>query len=178
MGKYTCEGTGKFWEPGGMYNNILSWDLNYVYESGVKLRFMSTDVVQEKDVWNYRKVIDYNSTTFFGSKGWISVGRGSGESNIPELQQQFDQFPREANSQMIKEDGWKMGQMYIDVVKGTIKETNPLDEAILSDCVSHMGDIAIRTGRKITWNPVVGEVVGDPEANKIFNREARKPYIA
>jgi len=177
-GKYTCEGTGKFWEPGGMYNNILSWDLNYEYESGVKLRFMSSDVVQEKDVWNYRKVKDYNTTTFFGSKGWISVGRGSAESSIPELQQEFDKFPREGNSAMIKEDGWKMGQLYVDVVKGIIPEACPLDEAIMSDCVSHMGDIAIRTGRKITWNPLLGEVVGDPEANKIFNREARKPYTA
>ncbi|MGD9558389.1 MAG: hypothetical protein AB7V25_15290 [Mangrovibacterium sp.] len=69
-----------------------------------------------------------------------------------------------------------MGQLYIDVVKGTVKETCPLDEAIMSDCVSHMGDIAIRTGRKITWNPIVGEVVGDPEANKLFVREMRKPY--
>jgi len=71
-----------------------------------------------------------------------------------------------------------MGQLYIDVVKGTVKETNPLDEAILSDCVSHMGDIAIRTGRKIRWNPLIGEVVGDQEANKIFSRESRKPYTS
>jgi hypothetical protein len=41
-----------------------------------------------------------------------------------------------------------------------------------------MGDIAIRTGRKITWDPAIGEVVGDPEATKIFNRESRKPYTA
>jgi len=174
-GKYTCEGTGTFWEPGGMYNNIYSWDLNYEYESGVKLRFMSTDVVQSKDVWNYRKMKDGNTTTFYGSKGWISVGRNSAESNIPKLQQKLDQFPKDDQG-WIKEDGWKMGQMYIDVVKGTTKETCPLDEAILSDCVSHMGDIAIRTGRKITWNPLIGEVLGDPEANQIFNREARKPY--
>lgn len=177
IGKYTCEGTGTFWEPGGMYNNIYSWDLNYEYESGVKVRFMSSDVVQNKDVWNYRKMKDNNTTTFFGSKGWISVGRNSAESNIPELQQKLDQFPKDEKG-WIKEDGWKMGQMYIDVVKGTTGETCPLDEAILSDCVSHMGDIAIRTGRKITWNPLVGEVVGDPEANQIFNREARKPYTA
>jgi predicted dehydrogenase len=176
-GEYTCEGTGTFWEPGGMYNNIYSWDLNYEYKSGVKLRFMSSDVVQSKDVWNYRKMKDYNTTTFFGSKGWISVGRTSAESNIPELQQKLDQFPKDENG-WIKEDGWKMGQLYIDVVKGILKETNPLDEAILSDCVSHMGNIAIRTGRKITWNPIIGEVVGDPEANEIFNRKSRNPYIA
>jgi len=175
-GEYTCEGTGTFWEPGGIYNNIYSWDLNYEYKSGVKLRFMSTDVVQNKDVWNYRKVKDKNTTTFFGSKGWISVGRGSAESNLPELQEKFDQFPKDPKSGLIKEDGYKMGQLYVDVVKGTVKETCPLDEAIMSDCVSHMGDIAIRTGRKITWNPIVGEVVGDPEANKLFIRENRSPY--
>jgi hypothetical protein len=70
-----------------------------------------------------------------------------------------------------------MGQMFVDVVKGSTPETCPLDEAILSDCVSHMGNIAIRTGRKITWNPLVGEVVGDAEANKLFSRDWRKPYI-
>ncbi|MFH0760201.1 MAG: Gfo/Idh/MocA family oxidoreductase [Bacteroidota bacterium] len=176
-GEYTCEGTGAFWEPGGIYDNICSWDLNYEYKSGVKLRFVSDDIAAKKDVWNYRKVKDTNTTTFFGSKGWISVGRNSAESNIPEIQQKLDEFPKDAQGWII-EDGYKMGQLYVDVVKGTVKETCPLDEAILSDCVSHMGDIAIRTGEKITWNPVVGEVVGDQEANKIFFRESRKPYTA
>lgn len=175
--EYTCEGTGSFWEPGGIYDNIVSWDLNYEYQSGVKLRFMSDDVAAKKEVWNYRKVKDTNTTTFFGSKGWISVGRNSAESNIPEIQRKLDEFPRDAQG-WIKEDGYKMGQLYIDVVKGTVKETNPLNEAILSDCVSHMGDIAIRTGRKIRWNPLAGEVVGDQEANKIFSRESRKPYTS
>jgi hypothetical protein len=39
-----------------------------------------------------------------------------------------------------------------------------------------MGNIAIRTGRKITWDPGKGEVVGDPDANKWFIRELRAPY--
>ena len=175
-GEYSCEGTGTFWEPGGMYNNIYSWDLNYEYKSSIKLHYVSSDIAESKNIWSYRKLRDYNSTTFFGSKGWISVGRGSAESDIPELQQAFDKFPREGNTAMIKEDGFKMGQLYVDVVKGTISEACPLDEAIMSDCVSHMGDIALRTGRKVTWNPVVGEVVGDPEANNIFIRENRKTY--
>jgi glucose-fructose oxidoreductase len=70
-----------------------------------------------------------------------------------------------------------MGQLFIDVVQGKIAETCPLDEAILSDCISHMGNIAIRTGRKITWNPEKGEVINDPEANKWFIRAMREPYI-
>ena len=41
-----------------------------------------------------------------------------------------------------------MGQMFLDVARGNIKETCPLDEAIISDTISHMGDIAIRSQRE------------------------------
>jgi len=53
---------------------------------------------------------------------------------------------------------------------------HPLDEAIISDTISHMGDIAIRTGRKVTWDPIKGEVTGDHEANRQYIRELRSPY--
>ena len=69
-----------------------------------------------------------------------------------------------------------MGKVFVDVITGKSKELCPLDEAIISDTISHMGDITIRTGRKITWDPVAGEVKGDPEANKLFIREMRSPY--
>ena len=69
-----------------------------------------------------------------------------------------------------------MGQMFVDVVTGEIPKTNPLDEAIISDCICHLGDIAIRTGKKTTWNLDKGEVAGDDEANNLFVREMRKPY--
>lgn len=175
-GKYTCEGNGTFWEPGGIYNNIYSWDLNYEYDSGIKMRFLSTDVVEAKDVWHYRKAKEGNTTTFFGTKGWISVGRHSAESNVPEISKKFQEIPRDAKNGRIFNDGDKTGQEFIDVIEGKIEETNPLNEAILSDCVSHMGNIAIRTGRKITWDPAIGKVVDDDEANNWFVREMREPY--
>jgi predicted dehydrogenase len=174
-GPYSCEGTGKFWEPGGIYNNIYSWDVNYEYGNGIKLHFMSTDVVDNKNIWHYRKYRDHNTTTFFGSKGWISVGRASAESNIPAIQKKFDKYPRNPRGE-INDSGNKIGQMFIDVVQGKIKETCPLDEAIISDCISHMGNMAIRCGHKITWNPVTGEAAGENQPSKWFTREMRKPY--
>lgn len=174
-GEYSCEGSGKYWEPGGIYNNIVSWDVNLEYDSGLKVHFLSTDQAQEKNIWDYRKLKDGNTTTFFGSKGWISVGRGSAESNIPEIQKKFDDFAKNENGWIIG-DGYKMGQLFVDVVQGKIAETNPLNEAILSDCISHMGNMAIRTGRKITWDPVKGTVKNDDEANQWFVRKMRAPY--
>ena len=70
-----------------------------------------------------------------------------------------------------------MGKQFLSVVRGNEAELSPLDEAIMSDTISHMGDIAIRTGRKVTWDPKMGEVVGDTEANKLYIREMRSPYI-
>jgi hypothetical protein len=73
-------------------------------------------------------------------------------------------------------DGNNMGKLFIDVVQGVIDETCPLEDAILSDTVSHMGNIAIRTGEKITWDPDKGEVINYPEANRWFVRDMREPY--
>jgi len=166
-GKYACEGTGKYWGPEGIYNNIYSWKVKYEYDSGVKVNFMSNDVAQENDFWNYRKKADGNGTTFYGSKGWISLSRGSVESSIPEIEAKLKALHSGANT---------FGQMFVDVVKGNIAETNPLDEAILSDTISHMGDIAIRSGEKITWDPTAGKVIDNEAANQWYKREMREPY--
>lgn len=167
-GKYSCEGIGEFWNEGGMYNNIMSWDLKLEYDSGVKVNFVSTDRLAEKDFLHYRKKKDGNGTTFYGSKGWISLSRGSAESNIPEIDAKLKAAHSGADS---------FGQMFVDVIKGNIAETNPLDEAILSDTISHMGDMCIRSGQKITWDPKVGKVIDNEAANKWFKRDMRNPYV-
>ncbi len=174
-GKYTCEGTGGFWKPGGMYNNIRAWDVNCEYDSGVKLHFTDSDFAMQNNMLSYRTVKEGNGTTFYGTKGWVSLSRSSAQSNIPELDKKLNNFPKNGDGRIRSEEN-TMGQMFVDVVNGKIPETNPLNEAILSDCVSHMGDIAIRSGRKITWDPAKGEVLGDAEANKLFVREMREPY--
>jgi hypothetical protein len=40
----------------------------------------------------------------------------------------------------------------------------------------HLANIAIRLGRKLTWDPVKEEIVGDAAANAWVKREARKGY--
>jgi predicted dehydrogenase len=176
-GKYTCGGTGGFWQPGGMYNNIRSWDVHIEYESGVKLHFMDTDGANSSGMLNYLPLKDGNGTTFYGSKGWISLGRNSAQSDIAEINSKLNdsKFPRNDNGTLRGENN-TMGQLFVDVVKGNVAEVCPLNEAILSDTVSHMSNIAIRSGRKITWDPTAGAVVDDAEANSLFIRIHRNPY--
>ncbi|MCP4977268.1 MAG: Gfo/Idh/MocA family oxidoreductase [Maribacter sp.] len=173
-GTYTAEGKGLFWPKGGIYDNIFSWDVRYSYESGMKVHFMSRDKAGN-GMLNHRTVKDGNGTTFYGTKGWISLSRKSAESNIPELNRKLNDFPRNDNGGM-KSDPHTMGKVFLDVIHGRYKETCPLDDAIISDTISHMGDIAIRANHPITWDPVKGEVVDNPSANALYVREMRPPY--
>jgi predicted dehydrogenase len=173
-GNYSCEGNGQYWQPGGLYNNILSWDVNCKYENGLELHFMSSDLAGAA-MLDHRLIKETNGTTFYGTKGWISLSRSSAQSNIPEINQKLNNFPRNNNG-TIKSETNTMGRRFLAVARGKEAELCPLDEAIISDTISHMGDIAIRTGRKVTWNPNRGEVVQDTEANKLYIRDMRSPY--
>lgn len=172
-GSYTCDGKGGYWAPGDIWDTINSWDVNCEYANGLKLRFMSDEIAQPV-VMKYRPQWDGNGTTFFGTKGWISLGRSSASSDIPEIHKELN---RDANA-----DGWINGEgaqlvrIFTETIQGKRPELCPLDEAILSDTISHMGNIAIRTGRKIGWDPASGIIQGDPEAMKLFVREHRKPW--
>ncbi|MFA6126885.1 MAG: Gfo/Idh/MocA family oxidoreductase [Bacteroidales bacterium] len=171
-GQYSCEGTGLFWS-GGLYNNIMSWDLTCKYQNGFELHFVSEDKAATGVLKSGEKK-DGDGTTFFGTKGWISVSRSSASSDIPEIHQKLNDYPK--SGKYISSEPNTMGQVFVDVAHGKIKELCPLDEAIISDTISHMGDIAIRSGRKVTWDPTKGEILGDPEANTLFIRQPRIPY--
>jgi hypothetical protein len=148
--------------------------VNCKYANGLELHFVSDDVALA-GMLNYRTLKETNGTTFYGSKGYISLSRSSAQSDIPEINQKLNNFPKNTEGWINSENN-TMGKAFIDVVSGKTKELCPLDEAIISDTISHMSDITIRTGRKISWDPVKGEVTGDPEANKLFIREMRSPY--
>ncbi|MHB9007402.1 MAG: gfo/Idh/MocA family oxidoreductase, partial [Limisphaerales bacterium] len=45
-----------------------------------------------------------------------------------------------------------------------------------SATVCHLGNIAIQSGRKLTWDPLKEEIAGDPVTVKQFSYEYRKPY--
>ena len=133
-GSYSTEGTGQFWAPGGLYNNILSWDVKCKYDNGLELHFVSEDVALG-GMLDYRTMKETNGTTFYGSKGWISLSRSSAQSDIPEINQKLNNFPKNTDGWINSENN-KMGQVFVDIIKGKSAELCPLDEAIISDSIS------------------------------------------
>ena len=51
-----------------------------------------------------------------------------------------------------------------------------IDSAVQSDIMSHLGDICIRTGRKIKWDPERETIIGDDIAQRMLTRAMRAPW--
>ena len=46
-----------------------------------------------------------------------------------------------------------------------------------SATVCHLGNIAVRLGRKLTWDAAKEQFVGDDEANTWLSRPSRAPWV-
>jgi len=159
-------GTGTLYPEQSIYDTIQYWDLNINYPNGFEIHFVSGNLAGKMK----KKLDSGDGTTFYGSKGWISLGRGAAASNNTKLHE-------ELNKTVLGENRLH-GLNFIKAIKGEINPLCPLDEAILSDSISHMGNILIRSGKnKIVWDTINREIINYPYLKeKFFHRELREPY--
>ena len=68
------------------------------------------------------------------------------------------------------------GVNFAEAVKGRRDPVSNIEDAVHSDIISHVSDIAIRCGRKVVWDPVKEQFVGDDEANRMLSRAHRQPW--
>ena len=68
---------------------------------------------------------------------------------------------------------------YANFIRACLARSTPasdIDSAVQSDIISHLGDIAIRTGREIRWDPVQETITGDDIAARMMHRTMREPW--
>jgi len=153
-GNWEVEGTGKI-APEGRNDAVYDWDVQIRFGNGVKLRFTPGG--------------DY--TRFIGTEGWVGISRG-GIKAEPESLLKTPIRPDEVHLPVSRGHGGN----FIDAVKTRQQPVSHIDDAVQSDLVSHVGDLAIRLGRKLVWDPVQEHFIGDDEANRLMNRPLREPW--
>ncbi len=65
---------------------------------------------------------------------------------------------------------------FLDCVKSRQQPIENLEVGHHVSTVAHLGNIALRTGRRILWDPVREAVVGDPAANRLVTANYRRPW--
>jgi len=107
---------------------------------------------------------------FFGEKGRVAISRGACESDPDELAIEALRR-RPANFNDNHQKNW------LDCIKSRARPIADVEIGHRSATVCHLGNIARWTGRKLRWDPVKEEFVGDKEANQYLDRERRKPWV-
>lgn len=108
---------------------------------------------------------------FIGSDGWIWVTRDAINANDRHLLE--EKLPASAKRVYVSTDHMRN---FIDCLKSRKTPICPAEVGHRSASLCHLGVIAIRLGRKLQWDPVAEQFVGDAEANRMLSREMRKPY--
>lgn len=65
---------------------------------------------------------------------------------------------------------------FLECVKSRQETVEPLEAGHHVSTVAHLGNLALRAGRKIDWDHAREQVTGDEEANRMVRAEYRAPW--
>ena len=127
-----------------------------------------------------------NGVRFEGDGGWIFVSRGGAKATASDPASAYGKALEASDPQILNS---KIGPNEIHLYKSNDHHLNWLtsiqtrqpavttpEEAHRSTSACILGWIAMKLGRKLTWDPVKEVFVGDDHANSMRSRPQRAPY--
>jgi predicted dehydrogenase len=163
----SVEGTGTLYDD--VRDTIATWEMEYVYANGVKIHFLNRSAAIERYAKHWTG--NGNSVVLIGSEGWIWVSR-EGIKSHPESVVKAVIGPNE--ERVIFSNDHKRN--FLDAIRTGRPTISPIDVAARDEMMCQMGDIAVRLERKLQWDPVKEEFIGDPQANRRLSRPMRSPW--
>lgn len=157
--------------PGG-YTAFSDYEVNFTYANGVRQTVKTTP-----DDTIYGGIVNENGQRngikFEGANGWIWVNR----SEIQASDDALLSTPLPAGAQRLQVSNDHM-QNFFDCVRSRQSPVADVEIGHRSASICHLGAIALRTGRKLDWDPEREKFTGEGahENNKWLVREMRKPF--
>lgn len=159
-GPVSVEGSAVY-HPELWYETPDTTDIRYTYANGVVMtcrqKLNTTGKTQ--------------GTEFIGEKGSLFVYRGGLVANPPEILSGIE-LPKIISSQA----NFSHVNNFFECVKSRKAPAADIRIGHRSATVCHLGNIAVRTGKKIHWDPQNEAIVGDAEASRWLTKEYRKPW--
>jgi myo-inositol 2-dehydrogenase/D-chiro-inositol 1-dehydrogenase len=124
-----------------------------------------------------------------GMWGWVELKYADGMTFVFDSQEWGEPYSRKQSSEVLlsdlsEEDQKKIKEMpdpeplinFAEAVKTRKRAGGNADAANRSATLMHLANIAIRTGRKLRYDPVNEQIIGDEEANRLVNPPMRAPW--
>lgn len=162
-GPIRIDGRGVF-PTQGLYDTPYQFEVTYEYANGTTLVCRTGEDELEKYA-NGR-------IRFEGSEGWIEATGFSIEASSPEIAASVIE-PGETHMRVCRQ-----GELrdFLNCVKTRCRPFAPVEEEHRTASVCHLGNISMRLGRKLEWDPEKEWFTNDEEANRMISRPMRAPW--
>ena len=124
-----------------------------------------------------------------GMWGWVELKYADGMTFVFDSREWDEPYNRKQAREVLltdlsEEDQKKIKEMpdpeplvsFAEAVKTRKRAGGNADAANRSATLMHLANIAIRTGRKLRYDPVKEQFIGDEEANRLVNQPMRAPW--
>lgn len=166
-GPASFRGTGGFPTPNGLFNTCATWDVEIKFAGGLPMHFMS-DNHAEPIVKKYRSNWEGDGTTFFGSKGWVSLSRGGVAASNPDW---FKLRECEGTKRVLYRQNYY--RSFVESVRERSPSIAPIEDAVRSDALSHLSLLAIKSGGEVVWDPKAYRIQSPEALNSQMTHEVR-----
>jgi predicted dehydrogenase len=163
IAEHPCEFQNGYPTRDDCYNTATKFDVTVMCPGGVEMHIVSESP-------------DGNGILFEGTKGRFFVSRGSMKGKPVE---ELEQNPISEDTLIRLYKGKQPGNHMRNFFECVVDRTDPISDVYSHHramTVCHLANIAIRLGKKLTWDAKSEQIVGDPEANQWLAREQRKGY--
>ncbi|MHC4084825.1 MAG: Gfo/Idh/MocA family protein [Planctomycetota bacterium] len=142
----------------GLWDVHGAFSIEYTYAGGVKVT--CTDTGKNKQ-----------GILFEGSEGWVYVKRGHIDANPKSL---LTSSIGSNELQLYKSNSHKAN--FLDCIKSRKETIAPVEVAHRSCSMCLLGEIAMRLGKKLKWDPERERFTNDEQANRMLSRPMRSPW--
>lgn len=167
QGPFKLRGKGHTATPDALFNAITTWDVDIEFAGGIKMRFMS-DEAAKPVVDQYRKNWCGDGTTFFGTKGWVSLSRGGVDATDMDW---FREKPGADAKRVPYKPNYYRG--FVECVRERTPSVAPIGDAVRSDAISHLSVLAIQSGSEVIWDPRAYRILSPEPLNQRMTAPVR-----
>jgi len=156
-GPVEIEGQGEF-PPDGLWDTVMRFEICYKYTNGVKL------------ICSTKPYPSGYGVRFEGDEGWVFVRGG------------IDAEPKSLLTSQIRHDEVHLYKSddhhrnFLDCIRLRKQTIAPPEVGHRSATICHLGNIAMKLGRKLQWDPQKEQFAGDSEADRMLSCSMRSPW--
>jgi predicted dehydrogenase len=158
-GPIEVEGHGEFPPAGVLWDTATRYQVTATYAGGLSMRISGG--------YGDTRL----GTKWIGDEGWLWVDR-QGMDGEPKSMLTSKIGPNDV--QLPRSPGHQA--QFIECVRTRRDTLTPADVALRSATPGYLGVISMRLGRKVRWDPVRQQIVGDVEAARLLERPMRSPW--